>query len=124
MHRRARLLSSLLAAASLLAAVTVAAPRKPAPTAAYAKVDAVLKAKCVGCHNGPAGAGGVNLASYAVVVKGNYKGKPLVVPKKPKDSVLAKAIHGTGVQKMPPGGSLPPADAKTIEAWIAAGAKP
>ena len=121
MHRRACL---LFAALPLFAALTVAAPqKKPAPKA-YAKVDSILKAKCVACHNGPAGAGGVNLANYAAVTKGKYKGKPLVVAKKPKDSILAKALHGTGVQKMPPGGSLPPAETKVIEAWITAGAKP
>lgn len=113
-----------ISALSMLAAVAVAGAQKPAAKAgAYAKVDKVIKAKCVGCHNGPAGAGGVNLASYAVVTKGKYKGKPLVVPKNVKASVLVNALHGKGVQKMPPGGSLPPADIKTIEAWIAAGAK-
>ncbi len=124
MHRRARLLFSVLAALPLFAALTVAAPqKKPAPKA-YAKVETVIKAKCVGCHNGPGGAGGVNLANYGVVTKGKYKGKPLVVAKKPKDSILVKALHGTGVQKMPPGGSLAPAEIKTVEGWIAAGAKP
>ena len=110
---------------SLLAALTVAGAQKPvAPKAgAYAKVDKVIQAKCVGCHQGGRPAGGVNLSGYDAVVKGKYRGKPLVVAKNAKASVLANALHGTGVQKMPPGGDLPAADVKTIESWIAAGAK-
>ena len=100
-----------------------AAPKKPAMAVGYAKTEAVLKARCVGCHNGPGGRAGVNLATYESVVGGKWRGQPLVVAKKPKDSVLVKAVHGSGAPKMPPGGSLSPADIATVEAWISAGAK-
>ena len=114
-----------LAILPLLASVAFAhGQAKPAAKpVAYAPVEKIIKAKCVGCHQGAAPAGGVNLSSYDMVVKGKYKGKPLVVAKKPADSVLAKGVHGSGVQKMPPGGSFPPNEVKTIDDWIAAGAK-
>lgn len=99
------------------------AKKKPTMAVGYAKTEAVLKARCVGCHNGPGGKAGVNLASYAAVVGGKWREQPLVVAKKPQDSVLVKAVHGEGMDKMPPGGSLAPGDMKTIETWIAAGAK-
>lgn len=118
-----RLLLAGLAAIPLFVSLALAHGQgKPAPSA-YAKVEPILKAKCVGCHQGAAPSAGVNLSSYAMVMKGKFQGKPLVVAKKPADSVLAKAIHGAGVQKMPPGGSLTPGETKTVESWIAAGAK-
>ena len=108
-------------------AVVVVAPAQKKPVAAkpagFAPVDGVLKAHCVGCHNGPGGRAGVNLASYESVTKGKWRGMSLVVPKSPSTSVLVNAVHGKGMQVMPPGGGLPPADIKKIEAWIAAGAK-
>ena len=115
----------------MMAAVAVAPAQKKAPASkgapkaavAFASADKVLKAKCVGCHQGEKPAAGVNLSSYAEVMKAKWKGKPVVVAKKPADSILSKAVHGTGVDKMPPGGSLMPGDIKTIDAWIAAGAK-
>ncbi len=113
-----------ISVAAMLAAIAVAPAQKPAAKAAgYAPVEKLLKARCVGCHNGPGGRAGVNLAGYDAVVKGKWQGKALVVPKKPGDSVLVNAVHGKGMQTMPPGGGLPPADVKTLEAWIAAGAK-
>ena len=109
---------------SMLAAITVAGAQKPAPATSYAKVDKIIQAKCIGCHQGAHPAGGVNLKDYAAVMGGKYRGKPLVVAKNAKASVLSNAVHGTGgVAKMPPGGDLPATDQKTIDAWIAAGAK-
>lgn len=112
---------------SLMTAMAVAHGQKPAKPAtkavAYAKLEPILKAKCVGCHQGANAAAGVNLSSYAELMKAKYKGKPVVVAKKPAVSVLSMAVHGKGVPKMPPGGSIPDADQKTIDAWIAAGAK-
>ena len=113
-----------ISVAAMLAAIAVAPAQKPASTpSGYAPVKKVLKARCVGCHNGPGGRAGVNLAGYDAVLKGKWRGKALVVAKKPGDSVLVNAVHGKGMQTMPPGGGLPSADMKAIEAWIAAGAK-
>ena len=114
-----------IAALPLLLSVALAHGQgKPAAKAAgYAPVDKVIQAKCIGCHNGPGGRAGVNLANYETVTKGKWKGKPLVVAKNPGASALSNAVHGKGMQAMPPGGGLPPVDTKAIDAWIAAGAK-
>lgn len=114
---------------SLFAAVAVAYAQKPVKRAAppkaipFAKLEPTVKAKCVGCHQGEKPAGGVNLSSYDALMKSKYKGKPVVVAKKPALSVLSMAVHGKGVPKMPPGGSLPGAEVKAVDAWIAGGAK-
>lgn len=125
MKEHAKPLLAGIAALPLVASVALAHGQgKPAPKAAgYAPVEKVIQARCVGCHNGPGGRAGVNLASYDSIKGGKWRGKALVVPKKPGDSVLSNAVHGKGMQAMPPGGGLPAADMKTIDAWIAAGAK-
>lgn len=112
---------AFLASLVLLASLALG-QGKTAPTP-YAKVDIVLKAKCVGCHQGATPSGGVNLTSYENVMKSKFKGKPIVMPKNVNGSVLAQSLHGKGVMKMPPGGALPASDAKIIAVWILAGAK-
>ena len=109
----------------MFAAISVASAYKggggvPVP---YAKVEKVVKARCVGCHNGPKGAAGVDLSSYDALLKSKFKGKKVVVAKKPKDSVLIDALTGHGVAKMPPGPPLSAADIKLFQDWISAGAK-
>ena len=45
---------------SMLAAISVAGAQKPAPAgASYAKVDKIIQAKCIGCHQGARPAGGL-----------------------------------------------------------------
>lgn len=116
---------SAMAAGAVAFAQKPPAGRKPvAPLAkGFAAVDKVIHTKCIGCHQGVAPAGGVKLTSYADVMKSKFKGKPIVVAKDLKKSVLVHALHGKGVQRMPPGGALSPAEIKAVEAWIAAGAK-
>lgn len=121
MKDHVRLPAAALAALPLIASLALA-QGKPAPVT-YAKVETILKAKCVGCHQGATPAGGVNLSSYEKVMGSRFKGMPVVTPKKPDQSVLAHSLHGKGVMQMPPGGKPVPSDIKTIEVWIAAGAK-
>ena len=118
------LLAGLATLPLLLSVALAHGQAKPVPKAtAYSPVAKVIQAKCIGCHNGPNGRAGVNLASYDTVTKGKWRGKPLVVAKNPGASALSNAVHGKGMQAMPPGGGLPAPDMKAIDAWIAAGAK-
>lgn len=115
--------------ACIVGAVATSFAQRPVKSAApatpkFATVNKILKDKCSGCHSGSTPGGGVDLSSYEKVMASKFKGKPVVVPKKTKDSVLSKAIHGTGVMKMPPPGVKLSADEiKLIDAWIAGGAK-
>lgn len=108
----------------MFAAISVASAYKgggaPVP---YAKVEKIVKARCVGCHNGAKGAAGVDLSSYDGIMKSKFKGKKVVVAKKPKESVIIDALLGHGVAKMPPGPPLSAADIKVVQDWITAGAK-
>lgn len=96
----------------------------PAASASFAKdVMPVFKAHCVSCHNGPQGAGGLDLSSEKGVQKGGVSG-PMVVAGNPAKSILIQRILGQGGKpKMPMG--FAPLPAKTVDAiksWIAAGA--
>jgi mono/diheme cytochrome c family protein len=78
---------------------------------------------CVGCHRGAHPKHGLDLTSYAMVIKGDKEGK-VVIAGKPADSRLSKAIHRKGATPMPPPKPLAPGDVAKIDAWIKAGAKP
>lgn len=97
--------------------------KAPKPSVGYASVQPILK-NCVACHSGAHPKHGLDLSSYASVVKGDKEGK-VVVPGKPADSRLSKAVHhSTGAAPMPPGPTkLPAGDVAKIDAWIKAGAK-
>ena len=88
-----------------------------------AKVRPVLVANCYECHSTAAKKqkGGLHLDTRDAIRAGGDTG-PAVVPGKPADSVLLKAVRQSGELKMPPKGKLSDAAAADIEKWIAMGA--
>lgn len=94
---------------------------KPVKAVTYAAVAPILAKNCVKCHQGPKPGHGLNLANYASVMKGDKEGK-VVIPGKSAMSRLATVLHGKP-QLMPPGHKLGDADIKTIDSWVASGAK-
>jgi cytochrome c553 len=80
----------------------------------------LLQAKCVRCHGGKARKADLDLTSRAGVQKGGESGA-VVVPGKPKESLLFEKIH-TGA--MPPNKreALSAAEVELVRRWIAAGA--
>jgi len=115
-----------LSVISMLGAISVAFAYKGGPKPApvpFAKVDKIIQTRCIGCHRGEKAAAGVDLSSYSSILKAKFKGKAVVVAKKPKDSVFVAAITGHGVAKMPPGPPLSAAEVKLVQDWIASGAK-
>jgi len=93
---------------------------KPKPTV-YADVAPIFAANCVVCHRGSRPAHGLDLTSYAKIMKGDGEGR-VVVPRNPGKSRLATVLHGKP-QAMPPGRDLKKSEIAKIEAWIRAGAK-
>ncbi len=86
------------------------------------EVRPLLVARCQKCHGaGPKLKGGLNLTGRAPLFKGGDSG-PAVVPGKPQESLLVKAVrYADGDVKMPPDGKLPDADVARLERWVAAG---
>jgi hypothetical protein len=88
------------------------------------KVRPVLAEHCYKCHSHQAKKqrGGLYLDSRDGLRKGGDTG-PAVVPGKPADSVLLKAVrHASPELKMPPDGKLPDAVIADLEAWVKMGA--
>lgn len=110
-------LSSVL----LAGCVAGAPPAGDPPAPHYAPVQAMLNAQCVGCHGNTNPRAGINLTSYANVMKGGRG--PIVKAGDPAASLLVKALRGVGARQMPPRGKVDEAKIKAVEAWIKAGAK-
>ncbi len=88
------------------------------------KIRPVITEHCLKCHADDLKKrkGGLSLESKASLRKGGDTG-PALVPGKPKESLLVKALHYTDPDlQMPPVGKLPASVIADFEQWIALGA--
>ncbi|MGH9661632.1 MAG: PSD1 and planctomycete cytochrome C domain-containing protein, partial [Bryobacteraceae bacterium] len=83
--------------------------------------DSVLVANCLGCHNRTVRMSGFSMESRADLLAGGKRGAALV-PGKPAESRLLRAVRHEGDLKMPPARRLTPAEIGALERWIASGA--
>lgn len=88
----------------------------------FASIKPILDKHCVMCHSGSTPQHGLDLTSYARVMRGDLEGK-VITPKNPAKSRLSRAIHRKGATPMPPTGPLSAAAIAKIDAWIKAGAR-
>ncbi|MBS0266891.1 MAG: DUF1549 domain-containing protein, partial [Planctomycetes bacterium] len=110
--------------ASLHAAEPAAEPITPAGRDFFEKqVRPLLVKRCFECHGGTKAGGGLSLASGPGWQKGGDSG-PAIVPGKPDESLLIKAINYDSFE-MPPkdkGGKLPAEEIAILTKWVAMGA--
>ncbi|MDQ6700123.1 MAG: hypothetical protein M3Z36_08045 [Acidobacteriota bacterium] len=96
----------------------------PPPPVSYSRqIAPVLALRCYGCHGD---SGGLNLRTYADLMRGGNLGKALI-PGDAEQSLLIHFIEGRRgeAHRMPLGGrSLSPAQIGMFRRWIDAGAKP
>ncbi len=87
------------------------------------RIRPVLVERCYSCHSRQTGKerGGLLLDSRDALRRGGDNG-PTIVPGKPAESLLIKAIKHTGNLKMPKNGKLPAAVISDFERWIEIGA--
>jgi hypothetical protein len=85
------------------------------------RVEPILSARCLGCHNAELKDSGVSFQDRAGLLQGGSRG-PTIVPGHPDQSVLIHAVRQTGELKMPPGGKLSVEDVATLTEWIERGA--
>src|SRR4051812_3615466 len=109
-----------VAALTLLAARGAAAPDKAGLDFFEKKVRPILVKHCYACHSAEARAkkklrGGLLLDTREGLLKGGDSG-PAVVPGKPGDSLLIKALRHDGDLKMPKDSKLPAAVIADVEA--------
>ena len=86
------------------------------------KIRPVLVVVCFKCHGGDKDSGSLRVDSREALLKGGDTA-PALVPNKPAESLLLKAIRHTDDDlKMPPDKRLPDETIAAFEAWITAGA--
>lgn len=90
------------------------------------RVQPIFQANCYRCHGGLNHRGGLNIESYAGMIKGGHDGSVLV-PGHPEQSLLIKLIRHEGPpddpMPMPPRSKLSDEDIAVVTAWVQAGAK-
>ncbi len=86
------------------------------------QIRPLLLERCIGCHGEKKQKGGLRLDSKAGWQTGGDSGAA-VVPGKPDDSPLMKAVRGKGgLKQMPPDQKLSDAEVAALAKWIADGA--
>ncbi|MEI9815134.1 MAG: PSD1 and planctomycete cytochrome C domain-containing protein [Acidobacteriota bacterium] len=83
------------------------------------RIRPLLTENCYGCHTQAAN-GGLRLDSREAVLKGGKDGA-VVVPGKPEESLLVRAIHYDAKLKMPPKGPLAADEVSALEQWVRQG---
>ena len=108
-----------------VACLLLAAQDDPEGVAFFeSRVRPVLVDACYSCHSekAPKLKGGLRVDSRAELLKGGDTG-PAVVPGKPDESLLLKAVKRLDPDlAMPPKKALPARDVEALEAWIRRGA--
>ncbi len=94
-----------------------------APVDFAKEIQPLLESKCLHCHGPKKEKSGFRVDDAARMLAGGDLGKPGVVPGKPADSVLFRAISGKEKDlEMPPDDDLTPAEIALFERWISEGA--
>ncbi len=107
--------------AGILLPLTSAVGATPAEDFFETKVRPVFAKNCYACHTA-AQTSGLRVDSRDALLKGGTRG-PAIVPGKPEESLLVKAIHYSDSRlRMPPPSELAAEDVRAIEQWIQDGA--
>ena len=85
-------------------------------------VRPVLVRQCLACHSSPTSPmGGLRLDTRESMIKGGTRA-PAIVPGKPADSLILRAVRQPETLRMPPAGKLKDAEIAALAEWIAMGA--
>jgi hypothetical protein len=85
------------------------------------KVRPLLAERCWKCHGPEKAKGDLRLDTQVGVAKGGQSGR-VVVPGKPEESLLIKAVQQSGELKMPPKEKLKDQEVAELVRWIRSGA--
>src|SRR5258706_16015402 len=85
------------------------------------QVRPLLARQCQACHSSPtAPMGGLRLDSREALLKGGTRG-PAIVPGKPAESLLLRAVRQEETLRMPPSGKLKDGEIAVLAKWIEMG---
>ena len=107
----------------ILAALPVAA-QEDGPAFFEKNVRPILASRCLSCHSATSQPimGGLRLDAREQAVKGGGRGVA-IVPGKPDESLLIKAVdYSGGISEMPPDAKLPATAIADLREWIRQGA--
>ncbi|MBI1914981.1 MAG: PSD1 domain-containing protein [Planctomycetes bacterium] len=115
-----------LAALAGFVLVTVPAAAAPPPSAKAVahfetRVRPLLVARCQKCHGPEKQRGGLRLDSVSGATRGGDSG-PAIVPSKPDESLLIRAVRQSSDLKMPPDKKLREQEIADLVAWVRDGA--
>jgi mono/diheme cytochrome c family protein len=103
------------------------APSAPVETVFAKEIQPILQKNCIECHGPEKMKGRLRLDSREAALAAGKSGEHSIVPGKPAESELLRRVKlpRDDDEAMPAddGPGLTPAEIKTIEAWISAGAK-
>ena len=85
------------------------------------RIGPIIRRRCLSCHNHELKDGGINFQDRSSLLKGGPHG-PAIVPGKPEESYLVRAIGHKDDVRMPPGPKLPKKEIQWIIEWIRKGA--
>ncbi len=85
------------------------------------RVRPILAERCFGCHGPAKQMSTLRLDSRASILKGGERG-PALLPGKPADSLIVRAINRSGALKMPPSRPIPASEVEALTEWIRMGA--
>jgi mono/diheme cytochrome c family protein len=109
-----------VAALSAIAAPFRQAAIKPEDAEFFeSRIRPVLAENCFSCHGDAKQSAGLRLDTAAFLASG---GSGIVVPGKPSESKLIRAVEQTGAIKMPPSGKLKPNEIADLAEWVRRGA--
>jgi hypothetical protein len=115
------ILVTLFLSVNSFAIIAPAAPVRGGDNHFEKNVRPLLVEKCQSCHGPDKPKGGLRVDSRAALLKGGNTG-PAIVPGKPAESLLVKAISYAGDLKMPPKGKLSDQEIGLLTEWIKSGA--
>ena len=91
--------SAAVALACLFAVPAVADVQEEGPAFFETNIRPLFARQCQACHSTAAGMGGLRIDSRENLIKGGTRG-PAVVPGRPSESLLMKAVMQSGSLKM------------------------
>lgn len=86
------------------------------------QVAPIFVKNCLTCHNHELDDAGISFENSATLLQERTSGRRAVVPGKPQQSALIRAIRHDGDVQMPPGKKLSAHDIATLTKWIKQGA--
>lgn len=85
------------------------------------RVAPILQKRCLMCHNEELKNGGISFVDRETLLKAGPRG-PAIVPGKPGQSVLIRAVRYDSEPMMPPGIKLRSRDIRVLTDWVRQGA--